>query len=67
MKTLRRIASDGHFPVAMLLRAKAVDRLRPDLSPRILSGEIDLDGDGTRAEVWAAFWPLFSSQIEARQ
>jgi hypothetical protein len=51
----------------LLLRARALNRLRPDLAERVIRGEIKIDSDDTRRDMWRAMWALMSKAAEAGQ
>lgn len=63
MQVLRALASRLDITPASIQQAAAVQRLRPDLADQVAAGKVTFDG--VRGEVWAAFWSLLSSQIEA--
>lgn len=54
LKRRTAIAASLRIPVAMMGHAQALTRLRPDLEPRIMSG--DATYDEMQPEVCEAFW-----------
>lgn len=65
LQVLRGIAEGMDIPPALIKRAEAVQRLRPDLFHQVGAGKVTLDD--IRTEVWSAFWSLLLSQIEVRR
>lgn len=60
LRRLEALAAPVHITVMDIQDAAAVKRLRPDLSARIASGEVEIDD--VRQDVWGAFWELLQQR-----
>lgn len=66
IKALKAQAAAVRIPVALILDAQAIHRLRPDLGERVRQGEIEIED--TREEMHRTFYNLvFRLSDEARQ
>jgi len=57
------LARRHEVPAASILQSAAVERLRPDLGERMLSGELTFED--VRGDVVAAFWELVNREASA--
>ncbi len=64
LKTLRGIAAISHVHPSMILQAKAIRALRPDLQPQILAGTLTIED--AQPEIADAFWKLLKNHLESQ-
>lgn len=65
LASLRSTCAALKVEVAMVLEAKALNLLRPDLGPRVMAGELTLEQ--CRPEVWPAFWARMTEVANVAQ
>ena len=63
LRRVEALATSMHITVMDIQDAVAMQRLRPDLTARVTSGEVEMDD--VRPDVWAAFLELVNQREAA--